>query len=71
MTWNELIASEKPFVWAHDVAPIIGTSAHVIRVLARENPKELGFPVYCIGTRTRIPRIPFIRFVEEGIREVV
>ena len=71
MTWDELRASEKPFVWAHDVAPIIGTSAHAIRVLARENPKELGFPVYRTGSRTRIPRIPFIRFVEQGIREVV
>lgn len=71
MTWNELKASEKPFVFAQDVAPIIGVSAHAIRVQARDNPEMLGFPVSVTGSRTRIPRPAFIRFVEEGIREVV
>lgn len=71
MTWNELIVSEKPFVMAKDVAPIIGASEHAIRVQARDNPDSLGFPVTRIGARTYIPRPAFIRFVEEGIREVV
>ena len=67
MTWNELLASEKPFVLAQDVAQIIGTSEHAIR----DHPETLGFPVTRIGSRTYIPRPAFIRFVEEGIREVV
>ena len=71
MTWNELLASEKPFVLAQDVDQIIGTSEHAIRVQARDDPGSLGFPVTRIGSRTYIPRPAFIRFVEEGIREVV
>lgn len=71
MTWNELLASEKPFVLAQDVAQIIGTSEHAIRVQARDDPGSLGFPVTRIGSRTYIPRPAFIRFVEGGIREVV
>ena len=71
MTWNELLTSEKQFVLAQDVAQIIGTSEHSIRVQARDDPGSLGFPVTRIGSRTYIPRPAFIRFVEEGIREVV
>ena len=71
MTWNELLTSEKPFVLAQDVAPIIGSSVHALRVAARDEPETLGFPVTRIGSRTYIPRQAFIRFVEEGIREVV
>lgn len=71
MTWDELRASEKPFVLAQDVAQIIGTSEHAIRVQARDHPETLGFPVTRIGSRTYIPRPAFIRFVEQGIREVV
>lgn len=71
MTWNELLTSEKQFVLAQDVAPIIGASEHAIRVQARDNPETLGFPVTRIGSRTYIPRQAFIRFVEEGIGEVV
>ena len=71
MTWNELLTSEKQFVLAQDVAQIIGTSEHAIRVQARDDPGSLGFPVTRIGSRTYIPHTAFIRFVEEGIREVV
>ncbi len=69
MTWNELVASEKVFLLAQDVAPLIGASEHAIRVQARDNPGSLGFPVTRIGSRTYIPRLAFIRFVEEGIKE--
>ena len=34
-----------------------------IRIMARENPAALGFPVVVIGTRTKIPRVPFLRYV--------
>ena len=71
MTWTEVLTSEKQFVLAQDVAQIIGTSEHAIRVQARDDPGSLGFPVTRIGSRTYIPRPAFIRFVEEGIREVV
>lgn len=45
-------------------AEVIGCDPHFIRLAARQKPELLGFPVIVVGTRTKIPRIPFIRYVE-------
>ena len=37
-----------------------------LRVAARQRPELLGFPVIIMGTRTRIPRIPFINYILGG-----
>lgn len=63
MTRADLEAMKCDFLTPEQVAPLLGCKAHGIRVQARENPALLGFPVSVIGTRTRIPRIPFIEFV--------
>lgn len=41
---------------------------YIIRVAARDNPAMLGFPVVRVGSRTKIPRIPFLQ-VMGGTRE--
>lgn len=56
--------SEKPTITPALAAQVIGCDPHYIRVAARQKPEQLGFPVIVVGTRTKIPRIPFIRFVE-------
>jgi hypothetical protein len=52
-------------------APVIGATPQWIRVVARENPQRLGFRVISLGSRTKIPRIPFLRYlgIEEEKRE--
>ena len=47
-------------------APAIGCDPHWIRIMARTRPDQLGFPVVIMRSRTKIPRLPFIRFVEGG-----
>lgn len=37
-----------------------------LRVAARQRPELLGFPVIVMGTRVRIPRIPFLNFLNGG-----
>lgn len=69
MTMQELKKLDQPFVLSSQVAEIIGTSAQAIRVQARDNPDALGFPVTRIGSKTYIPRLAFIKFVEHGIKE--
>jgi len=45
-------------------APAIGCDPHWIRIMARTQPEGLGFPVIVMRSRTKIPRLPFIRYVE-------
>lgn len=56
---------DKTFLTPNQVAPILECNAHLIRLMARnpEYRQRLGFPVVVIGTRTKIPRIPFLRYM--------
>lgn len=66
MTLEEIKTSEKPFLLATDVAPILGCNPHFIRCAAREKPEALGFPTSILGRRVLIPRKPFLAFIGEG-----
>lgn len=63
MTLEELKASDKAFLTPADVAPVLGTHPHTIRVMAHQAPEMLGFPFTFSGCRMKIPRVPFLRFV--------
>ena len=65
MTLDEIQASDKPFLTPADVAGVLAADAQSIRLQAREFPEALGFPVICVGNRTKIPRKPFLRFLGE------
>lgn len=60
----ELKKMDKPMITPAQAAPVLGCDPLFIRVAARDCPEKLGFPVFRCGNRTKIPRIPFIRFVE-------
>lgn len=66
MTLSEIKQSDKDVLIPADVAPVIGCNPHQIRVTARQRPELLGFPVIVVGTRVKIPRKPFIQFIEGG-----
>lgn len=61
MTLDEIRASDKPVLTPAEVAPVLGVNPQSIRAA---DPVDLGFPVTKIGTRTLIPRKPFLAFVE-------
>ena len=63
MTMNELIKSDKTFLLAADIAPILGCTAQSIRIQARHDPSKLGFTTVVIGTRLLIPRRKFMEFL--------
>ena len=67
ITIQDLKKMTKPMITPNEAAQIIGCDPHFIRLQARVDPGKLGFPVVVLNTRTKIPRLPFIRFVEEGI----
>ena len=43
---------------------VLGCDPAYIRVAAREDPGALGFLVILIGSRVKIPREAFVRFLE-------
>lgn len=63
---DEVRESKKEILTPAEVAKVLGCDPHYIRVAARQCPGQLGFPVVRIGNRTKIPRLAFIRFMEEG-----
>ena len=63
MNITDAMASTSPMLLPSDVAPIIGCDPQWIRDTARSNPDALGFPVLIVGRRTKIPRIPFLRYL--------
>jgi hypothetical protein len=65
MTIEQIKASDAVFLRPVDIAAILGCDAQAIRDVAKETPERLGFPVTVMGTRTKIPRKPFLRFLGE------
>ena len=63
-TLEELIGKvDKEFFTAQDVCGVLNCDPQNIRDTARQRPYLLGFPVVLMGSRVRIPRIPFLRFM--------
>lgn len=66
MTLEEIKSSDAVCLTPADVAPVLGCNPNWIRKAAHDKPELIGFPVIVIGTRTRIPRKPFLQFLGEG-----
>ena len=45
-------------------ASVLGCNPNSLRQAAHQRPELLGFPVIVMGRRVRIPRLPFIQFLE-------
>ena len=62
MTIEELRKSDQPVVRPVDIAGILGVHPFAICIKAREGTLE--FPYFRSGNRTKIPRIPFLNWLE-------
>lgn len=63
MTIADIQASDKIFLTPSDISDVLECDPQSIRVMARQAPQLLGFPFTLVGTRMRIPRVPFLRFI--------
>ena len=63
MTLDDLKRIDREFLTPAQVAEILNCSAHGVRVWARQKPEQLGFPVCIVGSRVKIPKRPFLRFM--------
>ena len=66
MTLNEMRNIDREYLIPREVAPILGVDPQDIRVAAKQYSERLGFNVTVIGTRVKIPRLAFIRWMEGG-----
>lgn len=64
MTLDDLKRLDREFLTPAQVADVLGCDPQGIRVWARQRPEGLGFPVCIVGSRTKIPKRPFIQFME-------
>jgi len=63
MTLDEVLASNQVYLKPADIALILRCDPQCIRIQAQRNPEKLGFPAVVIGSRVRIPRIPFLIYM--------
>ena len=66
LTLNDIRAMDQETITPAVAAQVIGCDPNYIRVAARQAPHLLGFPIIRIGSRTKIPRMAFIRYMEGG-----
>ena len=63
MTIREMEALEREYLTPDEVATVLCCRPHAIRVTAHQQPELLGFPVCVLGSRVKIPRRAFLRFM--------
>lgn len=63
MTLEEIEALPVEVLTCKQVAPLIGASAVWLHKQAVNDAKKLQFPVIVYGTRVKIPKRPFIKFM--------
>lgn len=62
-TLEDLQAMEKLFFTPAEISGVLGTDPQSIRVTARQRPELIGFPFTFCGSRMKIPKVPFLRFM--------
>lgn len=63
MNLQEMQDSTKIWLTPADVSDVLKCDPQCIRVQAQQDPTKLGYPVIIIGTRVRIPRVPFLKYI--------
>ena len=57
---SDLISCEKPYVTPQEVGPLLGMHPQTINLMAKRG--ELPFPFIRSGNRTKIPRLPLMKW---------
>lgn len=64
MTMEQIKASTETVLPVYQIAETLGISAERLMEQARKDPGKLAFPVVVACDTVRVPRIPFIKFLE-------
>lgn len=73
MTLKDIENIDRDFLIPKEIAGILGVRPYAINVQVKydisHGVNSFGFPVMLIGTRVKIPKLPFIKFMREGLIE--
>jgi len=64
MTLTEMRQSDKVMLTPDEVSEVLGCNGYAINLQCKDDPRKLGFPVCVLGTRVRIPRVAFIKWLD-------
>ena len=64
MTLKEIRESDKEMLTPYDVGEVLGSDPATIRETAKQRPDLIGFRFCFIGTRMKIPREAFLRWMD-------
>lgn len=67
MTLEQIKALPDEILTCQQIAPLLKANPATLHDQAIVRPDLLGFPVIVAGRRVKIPRRPFIKFMEEGM----
>lgn len=70
MTISEMRTSDKAFLTPAEIAGVLGSDQHTIRMTARYTPSMVRFPFTFVGNRMKIPRAAFLRWFDGDELEV-
>ena len=66
MTLAEIEALPGEVLTCAQIAPVLGANPATIHLQATDRPELLGFPVIVMGSRVKVPKAAFIRFMRGG-----
>ena len=64
MTLEEIRKSTKVWLTPAEIAEVVECDPQGIRDQAHRDPSLLGFPVTVVRSRTKIPRVGFLAFMD-------
>ena len=63
-TLEDLESLDDEILTCKQISKILSANPATIHFQAMECPEKLGFPVIVMGSRVKIPRIPFLMFMK-------
>ena len=61
VTLEDIEAIDKTMLVPTDICKILGCSAYTINIATRDGKNPFPFPVIRLGTRVKIPKMPFLK----------
>jgi len=67
LTLKELEQIDRDYFVPNQICGVLGCDPHYIRLQAQRRPEALGFNVIVMGSRIRIPKIPFLQYIRGSV----
>lgn len=64
MTLEEIEGLQTEILSCQQIAKVLGANPHTLHVQAMQDATKLGFPVICMGSRVKIPKRAFIKYMK-------